>query len=50
MIGAETEHGEAHERVWRTEGTFTALAIADRVRWQLDGWSDTPGPTGRRAG
>ena len=38
VIGAETEHGEAHERVWRTEGTFTALAIADRVRWQLDGW------------
>ena len=38
MIGAETEHGEAHERVWRTEGTFGALAIADRVRWQLDGW------------
>ena len=38
VIGAETEHGEAHERVWRTEGTFTPLAIADRVRWQLDGW------------
>jgi protein ImuB len=38
VIGAETEHGEVHERVWRTEGTFTALAIADRVRWQLDGW------------
>ncbi len=38
VIGAETEHGETHERVWRTEGTFTALAIADRVRWQLDGW------------
>jgi protein ImuB len=40
VIGAETEHGETHERVWRTEGTFTALAIADRVRWQLDGWLD----------
>lgn len=38
VIGAESEHGETHERVWRTEGTFTALAIADRVRWQLDGW------------
>ena len=38
VVGAETEHGEAHERVWRTEGTFTPLAIADRVRWQLDGW------------
>jgi protein ImuB len=38
VIGAESEHGEAHERVWRTEGTFTSAAIADRVRWQLDGW------------
>ncbi|HLM62679.1 MAG TPA: DNA polymerase Y family protein [Acidimicrobiales bacterium] len=38
VIGAETEHGERHERVWRTEGTFTTTAIADRVRWQVDGW------------
>jgi protein ImuB len=38
VVGAETEHGEIHERVWRTEGTFSALAIADRVRWQLEGW------------
>ncbi len=38
VVGAETEHGETHERVWRTEGTFSALAIADRVRWQLEGW------------
>jgi protein ImuB len=42
VIGAETEHGEIHERVWRTEGTFTPLAIADRVRWQLDGWLQAP--------
>lgn len=47
-IGAETEHGERHERVWRTEGTFTAMAIADRVRWQVDGWlqSGVNRPTG----
>jgi protein ImuB len=38
VIGAETEHGEVQERVWRTEGGFTARGIADRVRWQLDGW------------
>jgi protein ImuB len=37
-IGAETEHGEQHERLWRTEGAFTVAAIADRVRWQLEGW------------
>jgi protein ImuB len=42
VIGAETELGETHERVWRTEGTFGARAIADRVRWQLDGWLHAP--------
>src|SRR3546814_3197351 len=38
IIGAETEHGEHLERVWRSEGPLTAAAIADRLRWQLDGW------------
>jgi len=38
VISAETEHGERSERVWRHEGALTAGAIADRVRWQLDGW------------
>lgn len=38
LIGAETEHGERLERVWRAEGALTAAAMADRLRWQLDGW------------
>lgn len=38
VIGAETEHGERVERVWRAEGALSAAAIADRLRWQLDGW------------
>lgn len=42
VIGAETEHGERLERVWRAEGTLTAAAIVDRLRWQLDGWLQTP--------
>ena len=37
-IEAETEHGEHLVRLWRHEGTLGARAIADRVRWQLDGW------------
>jgi protein ImuB len=37
-IVAESEHGERFERVWRHEGTLSAGAVADRVRWQLDGW------------
>ena len=38
VIGAETEHGEHLERMWRAEGALTPAAIADRLRWQLDGW------------
>ena len=50
-IEAETEHGEHLARLWRADGALTPSAIADRVRWQLDGWvnatSDAPDrPTG----
>ncbi|HSL56444.1 MAG TPA: DNA polymerase Y family protein [Acidimicrobiales bacterium] len=38
VIAAETEHGERLERRWRHEGALGAGGIADRVRWQLDGW------------
>jgi protein ImuB len=38
VISAQTEHGERSERVWRHEGALGAGAIADRVRWQMDGW------------
>ena len=37
-VEAETEHGEHLARHWRHEGALTAGALADRVRWQLDGW------------
>jgi protein ImuB len=37
-IEVETEHGESLSRLWRHEGGLTAAALADRVRWQLDGW------------
>jgi protein ImuB len=38
VISAETAHGEVIERCWRHEGALSAPAIAERVRWQLDGW------------
>ena len=38
LIEAETEHGEALARLWRHDGALTASAMAERVRWQLDGW------------
>jgi len=37
-IAAVTEHGTELYRTWRHDGLLTAAAIADRVRWQLDGW------------
>jgi protein ImuB len=40
-IEAETEHGERHSRVWRCAEPLTLAGIADRVRWQLDGWLRT---------
>jgi protein ImuB len=42
-IEAETEHGEHLARVWRHDGTLTAAMLAERVRWQLDGWLASPG-------
>lgn len=46
-VGAESEHGEHHERTWRTDGSFGPAAIADRLRWQLDGWlNSAQRPTG----
>ena len=37
-IEAVTAHGQELHRVWRHDGLLTTAAIADRVRWQLDGW------------
>ncbi len=37
-IEAETENGEEFTRLWRHEGTLSAAALAERARWQLDGW------------
>jgi protein ImuB len=39
LIVAETEHSERLERLWRLDIAGTSAGvIADRVRWQLDGW------------
>ncbi|MEU5944678.1 DNA polymerase Y family protein [Micromonospora sp. NPDC047465] len=37
-IEAVTAHGQELHRVWRHDGLLSSAAIADRVRWQLDGW------------
>lgn len=50
-IEVETEHGESLVRQWRHEGALNATALAERTRWQLDGWlsgaaSGSGAPTG----
>ena len=42
LVTAVAETGERSERLWRHEGALTAGAIADRVRWQMDGWLQAP--------
>lgn len=37
-IRAEFGDGESLERIWRTRETLSESGMADRVRWQLDGW------------
>ncbi|HZI97286.1 MAG TPA: DNA polymerase Y family protein [Actinomycetales bacterium] len=43
VVEAETEHGEHLSRCWRHEGVLTATALAERIRWQLDGWLTSEG-------
>jgi protein ImuB len=38
VIEAETEYGERLSRCWRHDGALTPGTLAERVRWQLDGW------------
>ncbi len=51
------ENGEESVRLWRHDGLLSELAVAERVRWQLDGWRagggdppSEPGDDGAAAG
>jgi protein ImuB len=44
-IYARSERDEELGRVWRCAEPLSPNGIADRVRWQLDGWLRTGGPT-----
>ncbi len=48
-VEAESEHGETLLRLWRHEVALTAGAMAERVRWQLEGWL-TSSAAGRPTG
>ncbi len=45
-VEAETEHGEQLSRLWRHDGELGPGSIAERARWQLDGWLGRGGTTG----
>jgi protein ImuB len=38
QVRATWADGRESRRLWRHDGLLTAAALADRVRWQLDGW------------
>ncbi|MEP7024219.1 MAG: DNA polymerase Y family protein [Actinomycetota bacterium] len=49
------EDGRDSTRLWRHDGLLSALAVAERVRWQLDSWQanggrDSARPRGNRPG
>ena len=38
QVRAISADGRESRRLWRHDGLLTAAALANRVRWQLDGW------------
>jgi protein ImuB len=47
VIEARTGHDEELSRTWRHDGVLTVADIADRTRWQLEGWLSGTGPDAR---
>ena len=43
QVKAAWADGQESSRLWRHDGLLPAAAVADRVRWQLDGWRSAPG-------
>lgn len=50
LVVVETELGDRIERLWRHEGALSAVAVAQRVRWQIEGWLTTDRGLGRCRG
>jgi protein ImuB len=43
-VRAISADGRENRRLWRHDGLLSATALADRVRWQLDGWRAPAAP------
>ncbi len=46
LITAVGTDGQEISRCWRHDGLLSALAVAERVRWQLAGWQASHHPAG----
>jgi hypothetical protein len=42
QVEATWADGRESRRLWRHDGLLSAAGVADRVRWQLDGWRPVP--------
>ena len=42
QVTAGWADGRESSRLWRHDGLLSATAVAERVRWQLDGWQPAP--------
>jgi protein ImuB len=42
QVQASWADGRESSRLWRHDGLLSAAGVADRVRWQLDGWRGGP--------
>ena len=49
QVRAACADGRESRRLWRHDGLLSAAALADRVRWQLDGWRVPAGQPARPA-
>jgi protein ImuB len=50
QVRASWADGGESSRLWRHDGLLTAVQVADRVRWQLDGRPGAAGDAGEYAG
>jgi protein ImuB len=44
QVQATWADGRESSRLWRHDGLLTSVQVADRVRWQLDGWRADSSP------
>jgi protein ImuB len=49
-ITVASSDGRLSTRLWRHDGLLSALAVAERARWQLDGWPPATGAGRATAG